>query len=114
MKEQNFASGQSKIEIGTLLHHSNQSLDYDLLPPDIVLANPGLAAGRPYARSENSHGRRFARAVRPKQTKDFAGEDLKRQAIKRHDFWLRLFLAFPAPESRREASSAPRQSEVAK
>ena len=73
MKKKNFASGERKIKIRTLLHHSNQPLYHDLLRPDIVLADPGLTASRPNAGGEDSYRRRFAGAVRSQQTEDLSG-----------------------------------------
>src|SRR3984957_2617498 len=104
VEEENFASGQSKVEVGTLGYDSDQPFDRDLFPPHIVLANPCLAAGWPYARGEDSHRSRFARAIRPQQTKNFTGQNLQRQSIEGNDFRLRRFLAFAAPEGRSEAS----------
>src|ERR1700686_676906 len=72
VEEQNFASGERKIKIRTLRYHSNQPLDRDLLLPDIMLANPSLAASRSRAGSEDSNRRRLARAVRSQQTEDLS------------------------------------------
>src|SRR6202521_65900 len=68
----NFASVERKIKIRTLRHHSNQPLDRDLILPDIMLANPSLAARRSNAGGEDSYRRRLARAVRPQETEDLS------------------------------------------
>src|SRR3984957_6279115 len=72
VKSQNFARGQRKIEIGTLRHHADQTLNGGLLFPHIMFADPGLASGWLDARGEHSHCRGFSRAVWPQQAKDLS------------------------------------------
>ena len=96
MEEQNFASGERKIEIRTLRYHSDQPLDRDLIPPDIMLANPSLAAGRSHAGGEDSNRRRLARAVRSEQTEDLSRRNLKREAVESNDLRLGRFVPLAA------------------
>src|SRR5208337_1782769 len=96
VEKQNLASGQRKIKVGTLLHDADQAFDRDLFRPDVVLANPSLAAGRTHAGGENSHGRRLARAVRSEQTEDLSGSNLERDAVESHGLGFRLLLPLTA------------------
>jgi hypothetical protein len=73
VEEQNFAGGESEIQVGTLLNHSNQALDWDLLLPDVEIADPGLAACWAHAGGEDSYGCRLAGAVGAEQTENLSG-----------------------------------------
>ena len=91
VKNENFASRQRKVEIGTLGYDANQPFDGGLFFPDVMFADPGLASGRADARGENADGCRFSRAVRAEQAENFAWMDFERNSIERDDFCLGLF-----------------------
>src|SRR5450755_4328186 len=78
VEKQNFAGGERKIKVRTLLHYSNQPLDRHLLRPHVMLADPRLAARRTHTCGKNSDGSRFAGAVRAQQPEDFSRWDLQR------------------------------------
>ena len=92
MKNQNFARGQRKIQVGPLRHHSNQHLDRNLVLPDLIFANPSVAAGCAHSGRENANRGGFPRSIRSQQAKDFARIDLQRDAVQCGDLRLRLFL----------------------
>jgi hypothetical protein len=83
MERQDFVGRQRKIEICALGHNADQPLYRNLLLPNIVVADPGLAAGWSHAGCKNTHGRRFAGSVRPKETENLAGNNFQGQAIER-------------------------------
>src|ERR1700674_4893046 len=72
VEKQYVASVERKVKVRTLRYHSNQPLDRDLILPDIMLANPSLAARRSHACCKVSYRRRLARAVRSQQTEDLS------------------------------------------
>jgi hypothetical protein len=73
VEEENLASREGEIEIRTLLHDSYQALDDDLFGPDVVRANPCLAAGWADAGAEDASGCRLACAVWAEEAEDFSG-----------------------------------------
>src|SRR5713101_669502 len=56
MESQNFARGQRKVQIWALGDDADQALDGDLLFPDVMFADEGLAAGWTNARGEDANG----------------------------------------------------------
>src|SRR5262247_2122139 len=55
MEGQNLKSRQGKIKVWALGNDPDQSFDSDLLFPDVMAADPGLAAGRPNPCGEDSN-----------------------------------------------------------
>ena len=56
VKNQNLASGQSKIKIGTLGYNPDQPFNGGLFFPNVVLADPCLASGWLDARGQDANG----------------------------------------------------------
>src|SRR5208337_427639 len=107
VEEQNLASGEGEVEVGTLRDNANQAFDRDLFLPDVVLANPGLPAGWPHARGEDSHCRGLAGAIGPQQAENFARGNVQRQTVEGDDLRLRLLLlVLAAPGRRAECAGA--------
>src|SRR5580692_8780017 len=108
VKNEDFARGQRKIEVGPLGHHADQSFDRGLFFPNVMFADPGLASGWLYARGEDPHGCGFPSAVRPQKAKNFAWVDIERNSVERDNFRFRL-LALAALLSKRESARACRE-----
>jgi hypothetical protein len=86
MKKQDLARSQRKVEIRPLRDHPDQALYCDLLLPDVVFADPGLSGGGAYAGGENTDGCGLSGAVGAEQSENFAGLNLKGDAIESDDF----------------------------
>src|SRR5215213_1942519 len=92
MKEQDLASREREVEIWPLRDDANESLHFYLLCPNVVVADPRLAARWPHASCKNPDCRRLAGAVWTKQAKDFPAAHVERQSIQRDDLSRRLVL----------------------
>src|SRR5207244_4299344 len=90
----NFAGGEREVQVGPLRHYANQQFHGDLVLPDFVIANPGLARSCTDTRSKDAYCRRLTRAVRASQTKNLPRADFQREAVERGNLRLRLLGAF--------------------
>src|SRR5215213_5667416 len=75
--EQDFACGEREVEIWTLCNDADESFDFHLLRPHVVVANPRLTVSRSHACGKNAHCRRLAGAVWTKKPKDFSSLDVE-------------------------------------
>ena len=112
VENQNLASREGEIVIGTLRHDSDQPLHCGLLVPDLMIANPGMATGCADSGRENANGRGFTRAVGPEQSEDFAGFDLKCQAIESLNLGLWLLRIFSVGARDQTSTGAERWRRV--
>ena len=106
MKNQNLASGQRKIQVGTLRHNSDQVLDSGLFFPHVVLANPGLARRWPHPGGQDTDRGGFARAVGAKQAENLSRKNFQRKPVERRNLDLRLLPAFRIGARNKASGSA--------
>src|SRR4029077_12525412 len=81
VENEDLACRQREIVVGTLRHDSDEPLYGGLLLPDLVIANPRIAASRPHSCCKDANRGGLACAVWAEQSENFSGLNLKRQAI---------------------------------
>ena len=92
MKHQDLASGQREIQIRALLHDADQALGFDLLAPDVMFADPRLAARGPHARGQDSEGGGLAGAVGAQKSEDLSRFHFEREAVQGDNLEILLLL----------------------